>query len=120
MIRWLTHIFGLDDPSGGWYLWWSGAGADLVYVGAVLTVWRHLNCHSKRLLAVRPAPGRRYPVQDVPPSPPSHPDRATDRRGDRNRITTTNPLNATVRGRVSALSQQRGGRGRRQSHLPAP
>lgn len=44
----LTHVLGLDDPSGGWYLWWSGFGADLGLVGAAVTLYRKHNCEIVR------------------------------------------------------------------------
>ncbi|RPE39731.1 hypothetical protein EDD90_2748 [Streptomyces sp. Ag109_O5-1] len=40
----LAHVLGLDDPSGRWYLWWSGFGADLGLFGAPLVMWRRHNC----------------------------------------------------------------------------
>jgi hypothetical protein len=44
-VRLLVHILGLDDPSGAWYLWWSGPGADLGMLAAVGAYFRHVNCH---------------------------------------------------------------------------
>lgn len=44
----LLHIFGLDDGSSPWYLWWSGVGSDiseLAIIGAILAAFRHKNCH---------------------------------------------------------------------------
>jgi hypothetical protein len=34
-MNWLAHIAGIDDPSGRWYLWWSGLGADLMGLGVI-------------------------------------------------------------------------------------
>lgn len=48
MITWFAHWMGLDNAGGGWYLWWSGIGADfseLALVGAALGVYRKHNCH---------------------------------------------------------------------------
>lgn len=44
-MRWLFHVLGLDDASGGWYLWWSGAAGDLPELAALAIVWRRFNCH---------------------------------------------------------------------------
>lgn len=42
----LAHLLGLDDASGAWYLFWSGFGADLVYLGALATALRKINCQT--------------------------------------------------------------------------
>lgn len=42
----LLHVTGLDNPDGHWYLWWSGFGADLAYLGVFTIIWHHLNCHA--------------------------------------------------------------------------
>ena len=44
------HILGVDNVSGRWYGWWSGAGSDigeLAIIGAVIGTWRRVNCHVK-------------------------------------------------------------------------
>jgi hypothetical protein len=41
----LLHWLGLDDSSGRPYLFWSGIGSDLAYLGVVAAVAHHLNCH---------------------------------------------------------------------------
>lgn len=47
MIGFLSWIIGLDDPTGNWYLWWSGFGSDLGLIAAAATVvWKH-NCPVK-------------------------------------------------------------------------
>ena len=50
MQHWLSHFFGLDNPSGPFYLAWSGVLSDLselsLPVGLVLAL-RHANCHVK-------------------------------------------------------------------------
>ena len=41
------HTFGIDDVSGRWYAFWSGAGSDigeLAIVGALFAVVRQHNC----------------------------------------------------------------------------
>lgn len=43
----LSHFFGLDNASGGQYLFWSGIGSDLTYLAVVGVAWRHLNCNAK-------------------------------------------------------------------------
>ena len=45
MPGWLQHVLGLDSGSGRWYLFWSGIGSDLAYLGAFGLAWHHLNCH---------------------------------------------------------------------------
>lgn len=50
-MMWLLHVLGVDDVSGRWYAWWSGAGSDiseLAIVGAVLGAYRRHNCHRAR------------------------------------------------------------------------
>lgn len=44
-MKLLLHILGVDDPSGRWYLWWSGSGADLSYLAVFGTLIRRHNCH---------------------------------------------------------------------------
>jgi hypothetical protein len=54
-LHWLSHFFGLDNLSGPFYGWWSGAGSDLgeyvivvgLLVGTVHMVRRH-NCREHR------------------------------------------------------------------------
>lgn len=51
MWWWIGHILGLDDPSGPWYLAWSGFVGDLSYLsvlGAGIVVIRKHQCHVKR------------------------------------------------------------------------
>lgn len=45
MVRFLLHVLGVDDLSGRWYGWWSGAGSDLGELGIVLAIVRRHNCH---------------------------------------------------------------------------
>jgi hypothetical protein len=43
----IAHILGLDNGSGGWYLFWSGFGANFSVVtvsGAMLGILRKHNC----------------------------------------------------------------------------
>lgn len=44
MTHLVTHVLGLDDPSGAWYLWWSGFGADLGIIGALAGLYRRHTC----------------------------------------------------------------------------
>lgn len=47
-MNWLSHLLGLDNGSGRWYLWWSGMGANLgefAIVGALSANVRRHNCH---------------------------------------------------------------------------
>jgi len=51
MTSWFAHVLGLDDLSGYWYGWWSGAGSDvseLALVGALLAGIRARNCEVRR------------------------------------------------------------------------
>lgn len=50
-MHWLLHVLGVDDVSGRWYGFWSGAGSDigeLALIGAVLGMFRKHNCHQRR------------------------------------------------------------------------
>lgn len=47
-MHWLVHLLGLDDPSGHWYMWWSGPGSDLgelAILGALFSLYRRHTCH---------------------------------------------------------------------------
>ena len=44
----ILHALGIDDTSGRWYAFWSGAGSDLGEVAIVGVLWHHLNCHQAR------------------------------------------------------------------------
>lgn len=47
-MSWLAHVLGLDNASGGWYLWWSGAGADLsefAIIGGFFALYKRHTCH---------------------------------------------------------------------------
>lgn len=46
-MRLLAHILGIDDPSGAWYLWWSGVFADASLLAAPAVLLRRHNCHVK-------------------------------------------------------------------------
>jgi hypothetical protein len=54
----VLHWLGLDDASGRPYLFWSGAGSDLAYLGIFLSLLRRFNCHQPRC----PRLGR-FPVE---------------------------------------------------------
>lgn len=50
-MGWLLHVLGVDDVSGRWYAWWSGAGSDLgelAVVGALAAMVRKHNCEVHR------------------------------------------------------------------------
>lgn len=47
-MSWLVHVLGLDNLSGPWYGFWSGAGSDLgelAIVGGLIGLLRKHNCH---------------------------------------------------------------------------
>jgi hypothetical protein len=44
-MGWLLHVLGVDNLSGRWYGFWSGAGSDLAYLGIIGTLYRKHNCH---------------------------------------------------------------------------
>lgn len=47
----IAHVLGLDDAAGHWYLWWSGAGADLgelAVVGTLISLYRKHTCEIHR------------------------------------------------------------------------
>jgi hypothetical protein len=50
-MTWLLHILGIDNLSGRWYGFWSGAGGDIgqiTLIAAVLGAFRKHNCHQRR------------------------------------------------------------------------
>lgn len=52
MIHWLFVTSGLSSPSGPWYLFWSGIGADwtrLLTLGGVITLVRQRTVHHREL-----------------------------------------------------------------------
>lgn len=44
-MHWLSHFFGLDNLSGPFYGFWSGAGSDITELALLGAVWHHVNCH---------------------------------------------------------------------------
>lgn len=74
MLAGLAHILGLDDASGPFYLWWSGAGADLGLIGGAFVIVRKHQCHVRRCPRIgrHPVEGttwtvcRRHHVDDAP------------------------------------------------------
>jgi hypothetical protein len=67
MSTWLLHVAGLDNGSGRWYLWWSGAGADLgelAIIGGLATIVRRHNCeiHGCWRVGRHPVDGTGYVV----------------------------------------------------------
>jgi hypothetical protein len=58
-VSWLLHVLGVDDVSGRWYAFWSGAGSDiseLAIVGALLAIVRKHTCHVGRCWRIGRAP----------------------------------------------------------------
>jgi hypothetical protein len=68
MLWWLTvaHFFGTrnNDGNSTGYLFWSGTGSDLAYMGVGLAFWRKHNCHSRGCwrLARHPVEGTGFTV----------------------------------------------------------
>lgn len=47
-MNWLAHILGLDNPAGGWELFWSGFGSDIgevAILGGMAAFYRKHTCH---------------------------------------------------------------------------
>lgn len=44
-MKLLVHLAGLDNPSGLFYLFWSGIGAYLTILGAVFAHYKRHTCH---------------------------------------------------------------------------
>jgi len=51
-VHLLVHVLGMDDLTGRWYGFWSGAGSDLGELAIVGAIWHHLNCHESRCLRI--------------------------------------------------------------------
>lgn len=76
MIHTIAHVLGIDNASGYWYLWWSGAGADLGILGALIGLFRRMNCevhHCWRLGSHATAAGHRvcrkhHPMDKLTPA----------------------------------------------------
>lgn len=67
---WLSHILGLDNPSGAWYLWWSGFGGRVgIPTGFAFAYWRHHVCHVNRCVRFG-----RFQVAGKPTCRRHHPD----------------------------------------------
>ena len=43
----IAHLLGLDNPSGAWYLFWSGFGGDIGELAIIGIIWRRVNCHDR-------------------------------------------------------------------------
>ena len=48
MWWWIGHVLGPDDPSGPFYLAWSGFVANLSLLGGALVIVRKHQCHVAR------------------------------------------------------------------------
>lgn len=47
-MHWLSHVLGMDNLSGPFYGWWSGAGSDIgevVLIGGFAHWYRSRTCH---------------------------------------------------------------------------
>lgn len=42
----LAHFFGLDNASGGQYLFWSGVEGDITQLAVIVIGWRYLRHHN--------------------------------------------------------------------------
>lgn len=63
-MLWLLHFLGVDNVSGRWYGWWSGAGSDLgelAIVGGLAAMVRRHNCHVGRCWRIG-----RLPIEGTP------------------------------------------------------
>lgn len=45
MLHFLEHVLGLDDPSGNFYLFWSGFFGDVTIFAAAIGFYFHRVCH---------------------------------------------------------------------------
>lgn len=52
MGGWLAHWLGLDDATGGVYLWWSGFFGDLTILAIPVSLLRKHNCETHWCLRV--------------------------------------------------------------------
>lgn len=56
----MLHLLGLDNATGRWYLFWSGSGADLAFIGAFVSVTRRHTCDVLRCWRIG-----RFPIKDT-------------------------------------------------------
>jgi hypothetical protein len=54
--HWFEHVYGGDNGSGPWYLWWSGFFSDVTIFTGVYVVVRSHNCHVKGCRSFRTHP----------------------------------------------------------------
>ena len=80
MLRQLLHLLGVDNASGRWYLWWSGIGSDLAYVGIIWAFARHANCHQPRCWRIGHLPVEGTPWKTCRRHHPSPPQRGDIRK----------------------------------------
>lgn len=66
---WIGHVLGLDDPSGLFYLAWSGIVPSLAVIGGALALVHKHQCHVGRCFRVA-----RYPAGDFVVCRRHHPD----------------------------------------------
>ena len=80
MWHWLSHHLGMDNASGGYYLFWSGFGSDITefaLVGGLVGVARAHNCHVKGCWRIGKHPHGLYKLCSR--HHPEVPDRGPDR-----------------------------------------
>lgn len=46
-MHWLSHLLGLDNASGSFYLFWSGIFSDASIFAGMVVLYFHHNCHVK-------------------------------------------------------------------------
>lgn len=81
-MHWLAHFLGFTagDGNGSPYLFWSGAGSDLAYLGFLYALLRHVNCHQPRCLRVGRLPVDGTPFKVCRRHHPAPPQRETIRK----------------------------------------
>lgn len=60
MLHALAHFFGLDNLSGPFYGFWSGAGSDITELGILGAAYHAFNCHENGCWRV----GHRISIED--------------------------------------------------------
>lgn len=60
MIHILLHVLGVDDPTGRWYAFWSGAAGSLGMLATPVVLLRKHNCHAKGCFRIG-----RHPVENT-------------------------------------------------------
>lgn len=60
MWHWLAHHLGTDNGAGGYYLFWSGFGANFAEFALLAGAWKVFNCHEFRCWRI----GTKMTVED--------------------------------------------------------